>query len=188
MPRIVDEPAIFEAVMALFAAHGYDGMTTRDVATAAGVNEATLFRRYGSKAELVRRAINEQWRHVPLASVTTTGNVLDDLVAIVEAYEETSRSHGAIVTTLLVELMRHRDLAPAFEGGMENIRQLVAVITAHQEAGRLRPENPVAALTALLGPLMVTEMFRRAGIAHPPDRIDAVDHVRAFMVGRAPGP
>jgi AcrR family transcriptional regulator len=186
MPKSVDESAIFEAAATLFVSQGYRGMATKDVAAAAGVNEVTLFRRYGSKAELVRRAIDEQWEKVPLASVATSGDVFDDLVAIVEAYQQTSRSHGAIVVSLLVELTRYPDLEDAFRGGLANIRQLVDLIAGHHRAGHLRAEDPLLTLTTLLGPLMVTEMFRRAGVPHAPDDIDPTAYVRAFMLGRAP--
>ncbi len=57
MPKVVDETRIFTATMDRLMAHGYDGATTREIAAAAGINEVTLFRRYGSKAGLVERAI-----------------------------------------------------------------------------------------------------------------------------------
>lgn len=48
---------ILQAAAALIAERGYVATTTRAIATAAGVNEVTLFRRFGSKQGLVRALI-----------------------------------------------------------------------------------------------------------------------------------
>ncbi len=54
MPKVIADMQIFQAVMEIIAARGYAGATTRQIAEAAGVSEVTLFRKYGSKAELVK--------------------------------------------------------------------------------------------------------------------------------------
>jgi hypothetical protein len=46
----------------------------------------------------------------------------------------------------------------------------------------------MTALNALIGPLMVQEMFRRAGLEPVPPPVDARQHVRAFLEGRTVGP
>jgi AcrR family transcriptional regulator len=43
---------MLEAALDLFSAHGYAGVCTKAIAQAAGVNEVTLFRSFGSKREL----------------------------------------------------------------------------------------------------------------------------------------
>jgi len=48
---------LLEAARALFAARGYAGASTRDIALKAGVSEALLFRHFGTKAKLFERAI-----------------------------------------------------------------------------------------------------------------------------------
>lgn len=45
---------ILDASLELFSAHGYASVTTRAIAEAAGVNEVTLFRLFGSKERLFR--------------------------------------------------------------------------------------------------------------------------------------
>lgn len=186
MPKVIDESRVFEKAVALFVATGYEGTTTKEIAAAAGVNEATLFRRYGSKAKLIETAIDHQWRDVPLRAVNYSGNLENDLVAIVEAYVETSRLRGAIVPVLLVELARNQDLSGAFGLAMSNIRALAEIVARHQKGGRLRPEDPMTTVTTLLAPLMVDEMFRRTSVGPLPARIDAAEHVRAFLNGRSP--
>ena len=111
MPKVIDEDRVFEVAAALFVRHGYAGTKTKEIARKAGLNEATLFRRYGSKARSLPMgaAIDHQWRDVPLAGLAPSDDLEADLVMIVEAYLETNRLRGAIVPALLVELaMQHR--------------------------------------------------------------------------------
>lgn len=48
---------ILEAATRVFQDHGSRGATTRRIAEAAGVNEVTLFRQFGSKERLLREAL-----------------------------------------------------------------------------------------------------------------------------------
>src|ERR671934_42193 len=45
---------ILAAAARVYAQYGFRGATTRLIATAAGVNEVTLFRTFGSKAQLLQ--------------------------------------------------------------------------------------------------------------------------------------
>jgi AcrR family transcriptional regulator len=51
--RAASEAAILDAAVVLFAAHGPDGVSLRDVAAAAGVTHALVARYFGSKGRLV---------------------------------------------------------------------------------------------------------------------------------------
>lgn len=185
MPRAIDESRVFETTVDLFVRHGYAGTTTKEIATVAGVNEATLFRRYGSKAKLMEAAIDHGWQDVPLASLAYTGDLEHDLTGIVDAYIETNRLRGAIVAAVLVELARNEELRGAFQHAAVNIGHAADILARHQREGRLRPESPAAAVTALIAPIMVNEMIRRAGVGIGGEPIDSHEYVRAFLDGRA---
>jgi AcrR family transcriptional regulator len=185
MPKKIDEAEIFSAAVDLFVSEGYRGTTTKQIALAAGVNEATLFRRYGTKAQLMQSAIDHQWQDVPFASLAYSGDVDADLIAIVRAYLETNRLRGAIVPVLLVELSRDEELGGAFRGAAANLGVALDILARHQGSGRLRSEDPMMTLTTLIAPLMVNEMFRRAAVGPPPADIDPPLYVRAFLEGRA---
>jgi AcrR family transcriptional regulator len=49
--------ALLEAAVEVFAAHGFDGATTRDVAARAGVNEGLIQRYFGGKAGLLEAIV-----------------------------------------------------------------------------------------------------------------------------------
>lgn len=60
--KIVTDRQITDAAMALVIEKGYSDMTTKDIAQRAGVHEATLFRRLGSKKEIVLRGLaGQRW-------------------------------------------------------------------------------------------------------------------------------
>ncbi|WP_280268598.1 TetR/AcrR family transcriptional regulator [Nocardia wallacei] len=56
--------ALLAAAQELFAERGYERATVRDIAARAGVNQALLFRYFGSKDELFRAAIADRGRRV----------------------------------------------------------------------------------------------------------------------------
>ena len=54
---------IIDAAMTLIRDQGYVATTTKDIARAAGVNECTLFRKFGNKKDIVLQGITqEKWR------------------------------------------------------------------------------------------------------------------------------
>lgn len=67
---------IIEVAVELFSRRGFQGTTTREIAQAAGVNEATIFRHFATKSDLYAAIID--WK-----------SCADDLVALERALEET---------------------------------------------------------------------------------------------------
>lgn len=57
---MVNRQRIIEAAARIYASSGFRGTTTRRIAAAAGVNEVTLFRLFGSKAALMAEAMQAQ--------------------------------------------------------------------------------------------------------------------------------
>jgi AcrR family transcriptional regulator len=184
MPKVIDEAKVFKAAIDRLVSHGYEGATTKEIAEIAGVNEATLFRKYGSKAELFEKAINLQLADTPLNRLAYTGELDTDLLAIVEAYLETNQIYGEIIPTILAELPRKPELKGAFNTPWGNIQVVIQIIQAYQTQGTLKPESPLTSLNALIGPLMTSQMFRRAGLGFPVPVIDAREHVNTFLHGR----
>ncbi len=155
MPRRIDEEFLFDTVVELWSREGYIGTTTRAVAEHARVNEATLFRRYGGKAELVVAALRSRLATVPIRDVTATDDLRADLLAVMYAYEQTFKQVGAVFPLLLVEARRHAELLPALQAATDNLQSVVRVFIHHQASGRLRPEDPMAVTMSFVGPLFV---------------------------------
>lgn len=58
------EDRILDAARSLFIRKGYRGTTTREIAAEAGVSEVTLFRKFGSKKNLLKRIMDTSKRRV----------------------------------------------------------------------------------------------------------------------------
>lgn len=185
MPKVVDEARIFAAAIEEVMARGYDGATTREIADAAGVNEVTLFRRYRSKAGLFEQAIASRLVDTPLNRLAYTGDLEADLLAIVRAYLLTNEAHGDIVPMILIEMPRHPELQPSMSAPLRNLRGVIGIIERYQEEGLLSAESPLATISSLLGPIIISQLFRRANLAPPVPAVDPKAYVGAFLRGRA---
>jgi AcrR family transcriptional regulator len=184
MPKIIDETKIFSAAMNILMSLGYDGATTKEIADIAGVNEVTIFRKYGSKAGLFEKAIEYQLGDAPLTKVAYTGNLEIDLLAIVESYVETNEAFGDIIPIILLELPRNPDLQGSIGTPWKNLQGIFKIIQEYQQQGLLKNESPFTTVSALMGPIMINQMFRHANLKLPAPAIDPQVHVDAFLHGR----
>jgi hypothetical protein len=79
-PRSAEaDEAILRAALDLLAAEGYRALTMEGVRERSGVGKATLYRRYGSKEELVRAAIVHLNNDIPMPQ--DTGSLAGDFAA-----------------------------------------------------------------------------------------------------------
>jgi AcrR family transcriptional regulator len=82
---------IMDAAMDLFSEKGFKSTTTRSIAEKAGVNELTIFRHFGTKENLLSKAIDHSFdpsgmkEHIPR---DMTGDPALDLFHIVNAVRE----------------------------------------------------------------------------------------------------
>lgn len=186
MPKTIDESAVYRAVIDGLIELGYAGLTTQVIAKTAGVNEVTLFRRYGTKAGLVEHAINAALSEAPLARVGYTGALQADLIGIVTAYLQTYSEYGNLVATMLVELPRHPELRAGMTTAQHNIEGVTGIMGRYVADKQLQPDDPLVHASRLLGPIMMLGLGARA-TALPVPAIEPRDHVRAFLSGaRAP--
>lgn len=185
MPKIVDESAIFRTATQVLVSRGYQGATTREIAALSEVNEATLFRRYGTKAGLFSRSIEYQLADTPLNHLTYSGDLESDVRSIVDAYVETYAIHGDVVAILIQEVPRYPELGPMGETLLRNLKPAIGVIHRYQTEGKLKPEAPLAALTALIGPLMLLLTFTRDGFGLNVPDMDPPRYVKAYLNGWA---
>jgi AcrR family transcriptional regulator len=187
MPKIINEENVFKAVLELLITRGYDRATTSDLAAAANMHEATLFRKYGSKVGLIERAIEQQLSTTPLHDVSYTGDLRADLLAILQAYVATVEAYGEIMPMLLLEIPRHPELKGTLQAPLANIQGIMRVLERYQVEGLLKTEPPLTSVNVLLAPIMVNEMYRRVQIDIPAASIDLEEYVEAFLQGRKQG-
>ena len=186
MPKVIDEDKVFLATIDLLVTRGYENTGTKQIAAAAGVNETTLFRKYGSKLGLVTMAVEQRLSDTPLQSLVYSGDLGRDLMAILQAYTEVSDQHGEIMSTLLIEAARNPALAPLLAIPWGNLKTILDIIERYQLQGHLTQEPPLITLNVLIGPLMVRHMFLRALAPAPIPAIDLPAYVDSLLDGRRP--
>ena len=184
MPKVIDEDAVFKAVLGVLVARGYESATTSEMAAAAGIHEATLFRKYGSKVALIERAIEHELSSAPLSRAVYTGDLEADLYAILAAYVATYEEYGEIMPVLFLEIPRYPALKNVLAAPLANLQGLARIIARYQSEGLLKEEPPLACVNVLLAPILFDQMFRRANVNLPAPAIDLHAYVAAFLNGR----
>lgn len=144
--------ALLDVTARLYAELGWRGTTTRKIAEAAGVNEVTLFRQFGSKQSLLREAIG-------LASLEHGSSGLpevpDDLNAELRAWgsaqhDSISQMRG-IIRSCLAEFEEHPELAPrACGGGAVAFTDLTRYLKLGRERGMIGSDGPIEAAAIML--------------------------------------
>ncbi|MBW5449266.1 TetR family transcriptional regulator [Cohnella sp. CFH 77786] len=79
------------AAIDLMAEKGYDGTTTKEIAAAAGVNEVTLFRHFGTKENLLKTAFSRYHyadEMTKLFRESLTGDLHADLLLVSRTYHK----------------------------------------------------------------------------------------------------
>jgi AcrR family transcriptional regulator len=187
MPKIIEDVDVFQTVMKVVSERGYSGATTREMAEAANVSEVTLFRKYGSKLELVKQAISHIVKQSGFdEAISYTGHLEADLLRVIEAYRSSAMRYGFFFSTLLADFTRYPELSKSMKAPLVMFQSVGKLIAKYQDEGKLRDENPEHAVAALLGPMIYGNMINNAfgGEHYPPLRIE--DHLDTFLSGRRP--
>jgi len=184
MPKILKDEQIYYAVIQVVTERGYTGATTKQMARAAKVSEVTLFRKYGSKQQLVKEAISALINTTDLASaVQYTGDIHADLTRLVKAYQDSAVKYGGFITTLFSEMSRHPEVVDAVDEPLNIFMAMGEIIARYQEDGELQKEHPLHLLAVLLGPVMYIAIMRKAirQASLPP--LNLSTHVTHFLDG-----
>ena len=141
---------IFAAAREIFAVKGPHGTTTREIADRAGVNEATLFRHFGSKSALLD-AMKEyfcQNKEARLRKMyeTLTGDFEADLHIIGTAMIEGMQANKDLIRVSLLEEAANPGVAHA-PWRMPNTARdyLTTFLSPHVERGEIHGDPEVLA-------------------------------------------
>lgn len=126
-PTLVNRQKLLEAAARVFAEVGFRGATTRRIAEEAGVNEVTLFRLFGSKAQLMSEAIECIHSDTHVVLPDEPGDVEAELTEYFRASLEFMRRIRFMIRKTLAELEERPEMA-AFVCEQKNpqFQQLVA--------------------------------------------------------------
>jgi AcrR family transcriptional regulator len=178
---------LIEAAARLYGEAGYRGATTRRIAVAAGVNEITLFRHFGSKDALIREAIARAESSL-VSKVTLPEQPRDPFRELRDwagAQITELRGRRSLIRTCMGEIEEHPGLFSS-----EDSPPALAAKALGRYLRRLRdtgvakaPFDEVVASTLLIGVLFADAMGRdiMPGMYRndPDDALD--EYVRLFL-------
>jgi AcrR family transcriptional regulator len=172
--------AILHAALELLAAHGYGALTMEAVRERSGVGKATLYRRYGSKEELVRAAIVHLNSDIPMPE--DTGSVAGDFAATAANVLAGAARTGALtlMPRLLSEVAGDPEMHALFhEHLVEPRRRVVRGIVERAKArGEIRADvDADLAVDLMVGPFiyrLIISGGNREAIGNPAEVLRAV--------------
>ncbi|HEX4213620.1 MAG TPA: helix-turn-helix domain-containing protein [Candidatus Dormibacteraeota bacterium] len=162
---------IVEAAAGVMETQGLARATTKEIARAAHLSEAALYKHFRDKEEIFLTVLREQLppfvetvKDLPARAGTATveANLADLARVALPFYERTIPLSAALFAESEL-LLRHRNAVLEAGGGPHHGNRLVAeYLTAERDLGRLAPEaDPAAAAMALLGACFQRAFLRR---------------------------
>jgi len=146
---------ILQAAATIFSEQGYARATTRAIATAAGVNEVTLFRHFGKKENLLA-AVIDRYADLPgligQMQAQLTGEYRQDLLTFGHLFVQMLLARREAVRLMLCEVDHFPELGELLAQNPRRLRQMLSGYLQNQIAqGRVRPLPPETMAQAFWG-------------------------------------
>ena len=185
MGRSISDSQILTAALDVIMQKGYAGATTREIAAAAGINEVTLFRRFGSKKKLLMAAVEREAEDFNVAAIGYTGDLGADLTAVVQFYYDMAQTRGRFVAMVMTEMQRQPELMDIMETPLSIIGRVTQMLAQYQAEGALADEPLMETFVALIGPVFMGAMVAFVVPALEERPFSAQAYVHQFLHGRA---
>jgi AcrR family transcriptional regulator len=157
--------AILDATLERLSEVGYDRLTVGSVASLAGVAKATIYRRWASKLPLVIEAFSQ----LPTLASPDTGNVVDDLEAILRSFAEilTTTPLASVLPILAGECAHDPLLSELLAPHIKARREpLIRVLERAVSRCELPPDIDLeAAADVIMGPIVTASTASAADLA-----------------------
>jgi len=154
---------ILTAAAGVFAQHGFRGSTTRRIADAAGVNEITLFRQFGSKEALIREAMKHLSQSAGLATLPQVPvDPETELTGWSESFIQHLRLRSSIIRKTMSEIEERPEMSKcASYVPRQASNDLCLYLTSLKEQGKTTEEfDPKTAAAMLMGSIFADAMGR----------------------------
>jgi AcrR family transcriptional regulator len=154
---------ILTAAAGVFAQHGFRGSTTRRIADAAGVNEITIFRQFGSKEALMREAMQHMTQSAGLETLPESPvDPERELTAWSEAFMQHLRLRNSIIRKTMGEIEERPEMCEcASYVPRRASNDLCLYLTALEREGWVAEKfDPKSAAAMLMGAIFSDAMGR----------------------------
>jgi AcrR family transcriptional regulator len=197
MAQSVAEPRqrLIDAAIAVFGECGFRGATTRRIADAAGVNEVTIFRIFGSKSALLEEAVRQSEAHTTRPAHTELpeepGDPEFELEAWARDHWRAMRDRRSVIRKMMSEIEEHPEISACMTEGWDRMRNnVLRYVEKLQDMGALDADAPLStAVTMFTGTLFADAMGRDIKRnVYPPERQAIMEYTRLFLraLGYAP--
>jgi AcrR family transcriptional regulator len=162
---------ILDTALELVGRHGLAGLSMDELAAAAGVSRATLYRLFAGKEALFAALVRTFSPFEPIAAVLDAAGdrpPAEVIPAVAHAMAAAMDGHMGLLLQLLFELAR--DLHPDSDSGqgtsedaiqgMRTLPLVSAYLASQMAAGHLRRMDPDLAFQALAGPIVLHLVWR----------------------------
>jgi AcrR family transcriptional regulator len=186
---------ILDAALDLVGRHGLAELSMDDLAAAAAVSRATLYRLFPGKEALFAALVRGFSPFEPIAAVLNAAGDQPPakvIPKVAHAMAAAMDGHMGLLLQLLFEFSRHPDPDGGHgtgEGAAQGMRTLPLVthyLAGQMAAGRLRRMDPDLAFQALAGPIVLHLLWRPPAASRadvPPARPRPLDEVVDELVG-----
>lgn len=186
---------ILAAALELVGRGGLAALSMDELAEAAGVSRATLYRLFPGKSALFDGLIRT---YAPWEAVADTLEALPSappaevVPALARAIADTMEGRAALLLQMVFELLKGDPdtLAGARHTMDRGLPDLIRYLESEMAAGRLRRMHPVVAAQLLAGPILAHQLTRPLGSYvrdFPPVSDDVIDEIaEAWLRALAP--
>lgn len=183
---------LMQVAIDLMAEKGYKGVSTKEIAATAGVSEMTLFRNFGSKQNLLEKAVDHYHYAVEMTQVFSekvTWDLGADLLMISEMYHEIMERNRKL---FLIVLSDH-ELVEIRERAQKHPRKLLELLTNYftemQKRNKLIDTDAQAQAITFMwmnyGAFM-TQLFGASGITTVTKQAFLKSSIELFVRGLSP--
>lgn len=171
---------IVAVTLEVIATHGVAAASTKRIAAAAGVSEATLYKHFASRQEIFVAALDEVYEHVyELIDSSRGADAVERLRAVGRGHLELLSSRSADFVFPLFEFVAAPPgmglRGPLAEKQSKAVRALAAIIVQGQHAGAIRRDaDPEQAAWELIGVFWLRDVSYLMGLEEPVFRSSSV--------------
>lgn len=184
-PRVIENEALLDAARAVFIERG-PAATTAEIADAAGISEATLFRRFATKEDLFLAAMalppEPPWAALARTLATDPRPLRERLEILASALLEFFREllpHVMVLRASGVDLAAHMATLPE-PPPVAGLKAIAHFFHHEQRAGRIRLTDPEIPARMLIGAMHHHAFFECCGLdAHAP--LPPSTHIRGCV-------
>lgn len=176
---------ILDAAAELMRTRGVTRTTTKEIAKAAGFSEATLYKHFRDKEELLLRVLRERAPGSARIEITAGRDRVEDNVfrlvrGMLDFYRETFPMLSSVVSEPGLMAAHHASISRYGGGPWHAVERVAAYFRAEQELGRVPEHADPGAVAALLAGACFQQAFF-AYFAEGPDAARVPDEMATAL-------